>query len=241
MQATIIGAEDIVMMLLESGADPNIQDKSGRTALMEAYFKKHAEIAEILKRAGADPSIGPPKAPITPSQALPTPAKELQGMTVSSPIAEETRLAVGKAGFAQIGMSLEDIQKKYSSLTVSQKYVSGTKKAIASIYLNGQSTPSLQLELSNSTLKLVSTISIDDGHFSTDKGITVNSTVGDIRNQYSINDVKVANDSLLLVVKSVKMQFELDITKNDLSTDWAKSKNPNSIPDGIKIKRIIVY
>lgn len=239
MQAAAMGAEDIVILLLDHGADPNIQDNNGRTALIEAYSKKHAVIAEILINAGAIPAAQTPKIVKNSSKPPQIPAKEAP--VTASLASEETRLSVGKAGFVQIGMSLQDIRKKYPSLTVSEKYVDGTLKSIASMYLNGQNEPSLQLELSSGKLKLISTISIYDERFSTDKYITTHSTVGDIRSQYTINDVKVIDHSLFLVVRSMKMLFELDINKNFLPTEWLNTGNPNSIPAETKIKRIVIY
>ena len=44
--------------LLESGADPNIQDKSGRTALMHACMERAGvEVLSLLLLSGADPSL----------------------------------------------------------------------------------------------------------------------------------------------------------------------------------------
>lgn len=44
--------------LLESGADPNIQDKSGKTALMHACMERAGvEVLSLLLSSGADPSL----------------------------------------------------------------------------------------------------------------------------------------------------------------------------------------
>lgn len=241
MQATAMGAEDIVTLLLEYGANPNIPDNNGRTPLVEAYAKQYARISEILKNAGASSDSAAPK---TLKNIPGSPPHAITGLpTAASPAntAQENTLTQGKAGFVQIGMSLADIQNKYPSLTVSEKYVDGSKKTIADLYFNNNSNPSLELELSSGTLKLVSTISIYDEQFSTDKQITIKSTVGDIRNQYTINDIKVINNSLFLVVKSIKMLFELDLSKGYIPTEWLNTGNPTSIPADTKIKRIVLY
>jgi len=241
MQASVMGAEDIVTMLLESGANPNLQDINGRTALLESYSKQYAKISEILKNAGADPTLGPSKDVKLPPKVPFRPTKLLAIEESPSPIAAESRLTVGKAGLIQIGMPLADLQKKYPSLTVRDKYIDGSKKTIATLYLNNQHNPTVELELSSGTLKLVSTISTDDEQFSTDKQISIKSTVGDIRNQYTINDIKVINNSPFLLVKSIKMLFELDLTKGAIPTEWLDTDDPTTIPPTTKIKRIVIY
>ncbi|SPF54483.1 Ankyrin repeat-containing domain-containing protein [Candidatus Desulfosporosinus infrequens] len=242
MDATAMGAADIVNMLLESGANPNLQDGNGRTALMEAYSKGQARIAQMLKNAGADPNIKPPTPPPPPPRPSPIKPPELPPpAAATSSIGEETRLGVGKAGFVHIGMPLEEIQKKYPTVTMNQKYINGAKKTIATVYVNGPNNPSLELELSNSNLKLVSTISTSNAQFSTDREISIKSTVGDIRNQYTISDVKVIDNALYLYIRSLKMMFELDITKDEIISDWLTSENASSIPDDVKIKRIVIY
>ena len=44
-------------MLLENGADPNIQDKEGKTALNSAVKGEPTLVVEMLLMAGADPMI----------------------------------------------------------------------------------------------------------------------------------------------------------------------------------------
>ncbi len=241
MQAAAMGSEDIVMALLKNGANPNLQDQNGRTALMEANSKKHAKIAQILINAGASPAPPTNLTPKAPLLSKTAPVEKLQTSPLPSNTSDETRLSTNKAGSVQIGMSIEDVQKKYPALTISDKYMDGSKKTIATIYIKDYPIPSLLLELSNGKLKLVSTISIYDEKFSTDKQITIRSTVGEIRKQYTINDIKIINNSLFLSVKSMKMLFELDLSKETIPKEWLDTGNPSSIPDDTQIKRIIIY
>lgn len=53
MQATIIGDIRVVEMLINHGADVNAKTSNGVTALGLAKYKKHTEIAALLKKNGA--------------------------------------------------------------------------------------------------------------------------------------------------------------------------------------------
>lgn len=54
--ATMKGYQDIVVELLNAGADPDIADDPGQTALMYASFDGYADIARILLMKGANPN-----------------------------------------------------------------------------------------------------------------------------------------------------------------------------------------
>ena len=51
------GHADIVRLLLERDADPNIQGESGRTALIGASESGHVDTVRVLLERGADPNI----------------------------------------------------------------------------------------------------------------------------------------------------------------------------------------
>jgi len=57
MAATIKGKSKIVAVLLTNGADPNIPDKNGTTALLYASIFSLNDIAEQLLKAGANPTL----------------------------------------------------------------------------------------------------------------------------------------------------------------------------------------
>ena len=48
------GTEDMIALALAAGADVNIQNKDGETALQLAFRKAHASVVKELLQAGAD-------------------------------------------------------------------------------------------------------------------------------------------------------------------------------------------
>ena len=56
-QAAFNGHNELVELLLEKGADPNIKTKAGTTALMGAAYGGHKRIAELLIAHGADVNV----------------------------------------------------------------------------------------------------------------------------------------------------------------------------------------
>lgn len=53
MMATYFGYRDIVKTLLQAGADPNLQDMGGYTALMWSKLLNHRRISKLLIDHGA--------------------------------------------------------------------------------------------------------------------------------------------------------------------------------------------
>ena len=56
-RAAMLGYADIVSILLQADADPNLKDIDGRSALFYASQKNHVEILGQLLDAGAEPNI----------------------------------------------------------------------------------------------------------------------------------------------------------------------------------------
>ena len=55
--AAVKGHKDVVLLLLDRGADPNIAGRDGWTPLHWAGIKGHKELALLLLRKGADPNM----------------------------------------------------------------------------------------------------------------------------------------------------------------------------------------
>jgi uncharacterized protein len=57
MYASMRGYKEIVQELLLAGADVNVKNDNGTTALMFASMLEHIEISRILLAAEADPNV----------------------------------------------------------------------------------------------------------------------------------------------------------------------------------------
>lgn len=55
--ATLYNNKNMVQLLLDHGADPNMQDRSLQTPLFHASANDHLDIAQLLLDHGADPNI----------------------------------------------------------------------------------------------------------------------------------------------------------------------------------------
>ena len=53
MDAARYGDTEVVQILLQAGADVNVVDNDGKSALMIAKEKSHTPIVNLLRRAGA--------------------------------------------------------------------------------------------------------------------------------------------------------------------------------------------
>ncbi|MCV9386421.1 ankyrin repeat domain-containing protein [Reichenbachiella ulvae] len=55
--AAVFGQNEVAKLLIEAGADLNIQNNEGSTALISAAFFCRPEMVQMLIKAGADPNI----------------------------------------------------------------------------------------------------------------------------------------------------------------------------------------
>ena len=58
MAASAMGHQELVELLLVAGADVNLKDSAGKSALARATIAGHGAVAEVLKAAGAEAEDG---------------------------------------------------------------------------------------------------------------------------------------------------------------------------------------
>ena len=76
MMAAIHGSKPMVQVLLDSGANPSLEDNKGQTALTFALKKGHADVAALLSAAGASPTMPAKPADCAASSAGPCPIQQ---------------------------------------------------------------------------------------------------------------------------------------------------------------------
>ncbi|QJW46867.1 ankyrin repeat domain-containing protein [bacterium BFN5] len=258
MAAASFGRLEMINYLIEHGADVNAKDKDGQTALMKAVAYNYPQAAKLLLQAGADSSVrdirgntaislasekkDPEVLKLLPQAAGQPAAQPAKTQAAEQPLKEpqpEFILASNKAGYMQIGQSVESLYKLYDKKAASISTVSTPYPAV-SIYLDGQSTPSLTGSISirnQGRLQLIDGIRINDERFKTTNGIGINSTLGDLRRTNTFKEIKHIDQSLYAV--STGMAFELAVSIDHIA-DWLKTGSSSSLPDDIKIQSIII-
>ena len=153
-------------------------------------------------------------------------------------------LSKNKAGEIEIGMTIDALHTKYESrLTkLTAQYAEGMFSPLLEIYLNGKPHnvgPSITVAIDKENDWIVSGIFVKDKRFKTSKGISIGSTLGEIRKTYKVSWIDFGEGPLFANVEDLGISFELDFSKP--SDEWYRTRNQSLIPDSARVVSIFVY
>ncbi len=165
------------------------------------------------------------------------------GASVSS-AQDSFLLSMHRAGEVEIGMTIDALHTKYNpqSTKLVARYPEGMFTPELEIYLE-QGTqrggPSIIVGIDKETDWIVNSIHVNDRRFRTAKGISVGTTLGDLRRAYKVDWIDFGEGPLVANVKEVGMSFELDFS--DPPREWYRSKDQRLIPDSARVVSVYIY
>ncbi|MCE5284815.1 MAG: ankyrin repeat domain-containing protein, partial [Pelosinus sp.] len=247
MKAVKYNQAEAVEHLLSAKADVRGRDLHGNTVVSFALDKKDPQIMTMLSKAGArglEEGLAQIRAAV---KTKSTKGKNGENAEEQLPsISPEFLIKGGRAGYAQIGRPVETLYANYpeGNIISGTGYADGRSYPLIKIMVPGQSSPSLLLSLNISKRgqqQLIDSIEVHDERFKTQEGISINSTVGDIKQTAAgMGSVKQIGEVLYLVTQDKRTMFELEVGADTLPAEWLKSGDVSSLPDAMKIRSIIL-
>ena len=152
------------------------------------------------------------------------------------------RLEKHRAGFMIVGMHVDEVYARLPENTL----------RLVNLSLEGMFTPALEVfDGASATQKpalvgeiawrkrwIVSRISVYDERFKTECGIGVGSTIGDLKQCYTLDWADFGEDILLVRVEALGMSFSISDTP--LPDGWEKSRDPYRLPEHLPITGIFI-
>jgi hypothetical protein len=149
-------------------------------------------------------------------------------------------LSKGKAGPIHTGMEVDTLYTKVNrKLTklVDLQYEGFFVPALE-IYLDKDEKTKPSLVAVVAPGFVVSSITVYDPRFKTEKGVGVGSTLGEIRKKYKVDWIAYCEGPLCARVNEIGMTFALDFFK--VSREWDKTRKQALIPDSARVTWILV-
>lgn len=100
----------------------------------------------------------------------------------------------------------------------------------------------LTLTPSADSIPGIENVKIEDPRFTTDKGIGLNSTFKDVKDNYAIRKIITSMNNVVILLKDSDMYFTIDKKELPSSLQYGASRNIEAvqIPDKAKIKYLMV-
>lgn len=169
-------------------------------------------------------------------------------------------LSKQKAGHVKIGMSIDDLYRKYDrkSTKLVDLYTEGTFSPALEIYLNKEEdeekysfiteigwsplhTSKIEKSISVARYRtgfVVTRIQVYDENFKTEKGVGVGSTLGELWKHYKVDWLDFGEGGLIARSDELMMSFVLFLV--DIPEEWYMTRDMELIPDSTKIVSILI-
>ena len=100
----------------------------------------------------------------------------------------------------------------------------------------------LTLTPSSDSIPTIENVKIEDARFMTGKGVGLNSTFKDIKDNYAIRKIITSMNNVVILLKDSDMYFTIDKKELPPSLQYGSSKNIEAvqIPDKAKIKYLMI-
>lgn len=152
-----------------------------------------------------------------------------------------TNTSIGKLDNISLARDIDIIYAKDSVVkdTAVVNLANNTKKI--RIYEKG-GKHLLTLTPSSDSIPTIENVKIEDPRFATDKGVGLNSTFKDIKDNYAIRKIITSMNNVVILLKDSDMYFTIDKKELPSSLQYGSSRNIEAvqIPDEAKIKYLMI-
>lgn len=148
---------------------------------------------------------------------------------------------IGKLNKSSLSRDVELIFAKDSVVQDTVKLSFGSGASKIKVFENGGKLL-LTLTPNVDSIATIQNVQINDARYKTEKGITINSTFQDIKDNYEIKKIITSLNNVVILLKNSDLYFTID--KKELPEDLRYKTNTNieevNIPEKAKIKYMMI-
>ncbi len=152
-----------------------------------------------------------------------------------------TKTSIGKLDKASLARDLEIIYEQDSLVKDTAKLSMGFGAKKIDIFEKG-GNHLLTLTPSSDSIPTIENVRIQDNRFKTDRGISLQSTFGDIKGHYELGKILTSTNNILVFIKNSDLYFTIDKKELPSNLRYAVgiSIEAVQIPDAAKIKYMML-